>query len=88
MLKIDGNQLMDKFHVKPGPVIGWTLNALLEEVLDDSSLNSEEHLNNRAQKLIALPEEELKKLGESGKKKREEKEEEEIQKILENNHVS
>jgi hypothetical protein len=35
MLKTDGNRLMDKFHVQPGPRIGWTLNALLEEVLED-----------------------------------------------------
>jgi tRNA nucleotidyltransferase (CCA-adding enzyme) len=88
MLKIDGTQLMDKFHVKPGPTIGWTLNALLEEVLDDSNLNNEEYLQGRAKELIDLPQEELMKLGESGKKKREEKEEEELQKILENNHVS
>ena len=32
MLKIDGNMIMKDFHVKPGPVIGHVLNALLEEV--------------------------------------------------------
>jgi tRNA nucleotidyltransferase (CCA-adding enzyme) len=88
MLKIDGTQLMDTFHVKPGPQIGWVLNALLEEVLDDPKLNNGEYLMDRAKSLIALPEEALKKLGDSGKKKREEKEEEEIQKILEKHHVS
>jgi poly(A) polymerase/tRNA nucleotidyltransferase (CCA-adding enzyme) len=88
MLKIDGNQLMDTFHVKPGPEIGWILNALLEEVLDDPKLNNEAYLMSKAKDLIALPEDELRKLGDSGKKKRDEREEEEVQKIFEKHHVS
>ena len=88
MLKIDGNQLMETFHVKPGPQIGWALNALLEEVLDDPKRNTEPKLVARAEELLALPEEDLKKLGDSGKKKREEAENEEVQKILEKHHVS
>src|SRR3989344_7005125 len=35
MLEIDGNDLMGTLHVQPGPLIGWTLHALLEEVLED-----------------------------------------------------
>lgn len=88
MLKTDGNRLMDVFHVKPGPVIGFTLNALLEEVLEDPKLNTEEYLDKRTMELLALPEVELKKLGESGKKRREEAEEAEVRKILEKHHVS
>ena len=38
MLKTDGEHIMEMFHVNPGPKIGWTLNALLEEILDDSAL--------------------------------------------------
>ena len=87
MLKIDGNQLMETFHVKPGPQIGWVLNALLEEVLDDPKLNNEPYLMKQTQALLALPEAELQKLGDSGRKKREEAEEAELQKILEKNHV-
>ncbi len=87
MLKTDGNRIMDKFHVKPGPKIGWALNALLEEILDDSAKNTEEYLDKRTSELLALSENDLKVLGESGKKKREEKEDEEIKHIMEKYHV-
>src|SRR3989338_8024273 len=87
MLKIDGNRIMELFHVKAGPIIGWTLNALLEEILDDSDKNTEEYLNKRAGELLKLPEDELKKLGEAGKERREVAEDEEIKHIMEKHHV-
>ncbi|NNM83626.1 HD domain-containing protein [Candidatus Parcubacteria bacterium] len=87
MLKTDGEHIMNKFHVNPGPRIGWTLNALLEEVLDDSSKNVDEYLDKRVEELLELPEEDLKKLGESGKQRREEAEDEEIKHIMEKHHV-
>ena len=87
MLKIDGSVLMNKFHMKPGPRIGNTLNALLEEVLDDSTKNTEEYLEKRVSELMLLDDNELKKLGDSGKTKREAAEDEEIQKIMEKHHV-
>ena len=87
MLKTDGNRLMEVFHVEPGPKIGWALNALLEEVLEDPKKNTQEYLNTRSEALLALGNEELRELGESGKKKREEAEEAELQKILSKHHV-
>jgi hypothetical protein len=87
MLKIDGNRLMEKFHVEPGPKIGWTLHALLEEVLENPDLNTEEYLEKKAEELFAMDPNELKALGETGKKKREEREEEELKKIMEKHHV-
>jgi poly(A) polymerase/tRNA nucleotidyltransferase (CCA-adding enzyme) len=87
MLKTGGEHIMDKFHVEPGPRIGWTLNALLEEILDDSDKNAEEYLDKRTSELLALSDEELKTLGESGKKKREETEDEEVRQIMEKHHV-
>ncbi len=87
MLKTDGGHIIEKFHMKPGPRLGWLLNALLEEVLEDPARNSEEYLDERTSYLLELNDENLKKLGDIGKKKREEKEEEEIQKILDRNHV-
>lgn len=87
MLKTDGGRIMDMFHVNPGPKIGWTLNALLEEILDDSDKNTEEYLDKRTEELLKLPESELKELGESGKKKREAAEDEEIKHIMEKHHV-
>jgi poly(A) polymerase/tRNA nucleotidyltransferase (CCA-adding enzyme) len=81
MLKIDGKKIMDVTHVTPGPKIGWTLHALLEEVLEDPKKNTAEYLGNRAKELINLPEKELKELGEKGKESKEEADEEEIKKI-------
>ncbi|MEO6536451.1 MAG: HD domain-containing protein [Candidatus Paceibacterota bacterium] len=87
MLKTDGAHIMEKFHMKPGPRLGWLLNALLEEVLEDPTRNTEEYLDAQSASLLGLTDENLKKLGDIGKKKREEKEEEEIQKILDKHHV-
>ncbi|MDP2815624.1 MAG: hypothetical protein Q8O19_02980, partial [Rectinemataceae bacterium] len=87
MLKTDGSRIMEKFHVQPGPKIGFALHALLEEVLEDPKRNTEEYLDTRTVELLALPEADLKALGESGKKRREEEEEREIQEILEKHHV-
>ncbi|HEX8947125.1 MAG TPA: HD domain-containing protein [Candidatus Paceibacterota bacterium] len=87
MLKTNGNHLMETFHVQPGPRIGWTLNALLEEVLEDPSRNTEEYLDARTGELLTLSDDELRALGEAGKQKREEKEEEEVGKILQKHHV-
>ena len=81
MLKIDGKRLMDVTHVTPGPKIGYTLHALLEEVLDDPAKNTEEYLENKAKELILLPENELKARGDSGKQTKDEADEEEIKKI-------
>jgi hypothetical protein len=87
MLKTDGSRIMEKFHVQPGPKIGFTLHALLEEVLEDPGLNTETYLDQRTEALLLLPEAELRDLGESGKKRREVEEEKEIQEILEKHNV-
>ena len=81
MLKINGNDLMTVLHEKPGPKIGFILNALLEEVLEDPELNTTEYLGKRAEELTALPLEEVKALAEKGKEKKEEVEAEELKKI-------
>ncbi len=75
MLALDGKQLMEVTHEKPGPKIGWTLHALLEEVLDDPTRNTQEYLSKKAAELLLLPDEELQALGKEGKEKKEEKEE-------------
>jgi hypothetical protein len=87
MLKTDGEHIMDKFHVKAGPVIGWTLNALLEEVLDDADKNTQAYLDTRTELLLEMPEADLKALGEAGKARREAAEDEEIKHIMEKHHV-
>lgn len=87
MLKIDGTMIMESFHVKPGPRVGWTLNALLEEVIEDPSKNTQEYLKEKTAYLLGMSDAELKELGEAGKQAREKKEEEELKKILEKHHV-
>jgi len=86
-LKIDGNQLQEVLHVKPGPKIGFILHALLEDVLENPTLNTEEYLIQRAQELSELPKEELKKRGEQGKKSLEDAESEQQQDIRSKYHV-
>lgn len=81
MLKIDGQKIMEILDIKPSPKIGLILNALLEEVLENPDLNSEDFLNNRALELNKLPEEDLKNLAEEGKKKKEEEEAKEVEEI-------
>lgn len=81
MLKIDGGRLMELSGEKPGPKIGYALHALLEQILDDPSKNTAEYLEQEGKRLIALPEEELRKLGEAGKQKRDETEAETIKEI-------
>ncbi len=88
MLKIDGGEIMKIAKVNPGPKIGWVLNALLEEVLDDPKLNTKEYLEKRAMELVILDEKELKKMGESAKEVKDEKEAQNIDEIRKKHHVS
>jgi hypothetical protein len=87
MLKIDGAGIM-ALGEKPGPRIGWTLHALLEEVLEDPTKNTEEYMAKRAGELLMLPDADLRDLGAAGKDKKDEAEEAEIKKLQEKHHVS
>lgn len=80
-LAIDGKIMMEELSIKPGPRMGWILNALLEEVLDDPSKNTKEHLLELVKSLDMLGDAELKVLGERGKKKKEKLEKEEVKEI-------
>jgi poly(A) polymerase/tRNA nucleotidyltransferase (CCA-adding enzyme) len=83
MLALNGDELMAFFALAPGPRIGWILNSLLEEVLDDPKKNIKEKLTKRAEELNQLSDAELQKLMASARKKKEEAEleaEEEIKK--------
>jgi tRNA nucleotidyltransferase (CCA-adding enzyme) len=66
MLKIDGKGIMEVTRETPGPKIGFVLHALLEEVIENPKLNTEEYLEKKAEELVKLPIEELKTLGEKG----------------------
>lgn len=51
-LKIDGHVLMEKFGLKPGPLIGKVLNRLFEEVMDEWLENDTDKLIARAEMMI------------------------------------
>lgn len=87
MLKIDGKGIMDVTHETPGPKIGFVLNALLEEVLENPTRNTKEYLENKAQELIKLPLEQLKAKADKGKILKEEKDEAEIKELREKHWV-
>ncbi len=80
-LAIDGEYMIKTLHVKPSPRMGWILSALLEEVLDDPSKNTEIHLSELVKSLNMLGDAELKVLGERGKEKKDKMEEEEVEKL-------
>lgn len=74
MLKIDGSRIMEITGERPGPKLGHTLHALLEEVLDDPEKNTTDYMEKRATELMAMSENELKALGEKGKEKKDQEE--------------
>lgn len=86
-LAIDGKDLMEDLKMKPSPRMGWILSSLLEEVLDDPSKNTKEHLLEISRSLDMLGDEELKVLGERGKVKKEQLEEEEIDRLYKKHGV-
>jgi tRNA nucleotidyltransferase (CCA-adding enzyme) len=88
MLKIDGKKIIEVTKTNPGPKIGWILHALLEEVLDDPSLNTEKYLEKRASEMINMPEKELMEAGEKGKDAKDKKESEGVAEIRKKHHVS
>ncbi len=87
MLKIDGARLME-LDEPAGPRIGWILHALLEEVLDDPSKNTEEYLEKRSKEMMQMDSGALKALGEAGKDRRAAEDEAAIAQLRKKHHVS
>ena len=87
MLKIDGRKIMEILNISAGPKIGQILNALMEEVLEEPSLNTEEYLNKRTLELSELSDKELEQLAEKGKEKKDKEEEKEVKKIRGKHYV-
>lgn len=88
MLKIDGKRIMEVGNTSPSPKIGFVLHALLEEVLENPKLNTEEYLTQRTKELLSLPEQELKALAEKGKEKKHEEEQKELGEIRKKHGVA
>ncbi len=85
MLKIDASRIMELSAEKPGPKLGHTRHALLEEVLEEPEKNTPEYLAKRAVELMQLDLDNLKALGEKGRETLE-KEEAAAIKELERKH--
>lgn len=51
-LKIDGDDLMREFNLRPGPILGTILKNLFEEVLEEPSRNTREYLLQKSQLLL------------------------------------
>ena len=79
MLKIDGKGVSRAANINPGPKIGHILHALLEEVLENPSLNNEVYLERRADELAKLDEKELGNLGKKGREAKDKTEEKNIE---------
>lgn len=77
-LAIDGHTLMKKLQLPPGPQVGGLLNALLAEVIEDPTKNTEEFLLSRAQELKDKNPTELKQLGVKAVEEEEQKRENQI----------
>jgi len=70
MLKINGNDIMKVLSIKPGPAIGYCLDILLGEVLEDPKKNKKEFLVKQVEKLGQLKIKELETLAKKAKEER------------------
>jgi tRNA nucleotidyltransferase (CCA-adding enzyme) len=81
MLAVRGEDVMALLKIKPSPRVGWILNALLEEVLDDPARNDKEYLTGRVKELGKLSDATLQKLFKQAKERASEVEQEEEEEI-------
>jgi len=88
MLKINGDDLMKILKIEPGPKIGYILNILLDEVLDDPQKNKKEYLTSQVLKLDKKPLKELEKMCKMAQAKTQEVAEEEFRSIKSKYRVS
>jgi poly(A) polymerase/tRNA nucleotidyltransferase (CCA-adding enzyme) len=72
MLKVSGEDVMEIAQIQPGPKVGWILNILLEEVIEEPKLNEREMLEKRIHELTEFKDSELKKLSEKAKETKDE----------------
>lgn len=87
MLKIDGNDLIKEAGIPAGPKIGFILQALFNDVIENPKINVKDVLLDRVSVLKDLDIEELKKLGDKGKETMTNIENNEINKIKDKHHV-
>ncbi len=86
-LMIKGSDIMSLTETGPGPHVGFILEILLSEVLDDPKLNDRQYLESRVRELHALKPSDLTELGKTARARNESEEEKEIEKIREDYKV-
>jgi len=69
MLKVNGEDVMEVLKIGPGLKIGWTLNILLEKVLENPKLNEREILIEEIKKLGKLSDEKIREMAEMVKRR-------------------
>jgi poly(A) polymerase/tRNA nucleotidyltransferase (CCA-adding enzyme) len=87
LLKVNGDRIMELSTEKPGRKLGYVLHALLEEALDDASLNTTDYMEKKALELLDKSEGELKTLAEAGKRRQAQEEAAALKDIAREHHV-
>jgi hypothetical protein len=82
-LAINGADIMKLTESTPGPHIGFILEILLSEILENPKFNDRGHLEKRVLELYALKPGELSELGKQARIKNQSEDEREIEKIRE-----
>lgn len=82
-LAIGGAEIMKITKASAGPHIGYILEILLSEILENPELNKKEYLEKRVTELYSLKRDELERLGKEARRKNESEEEGESEKIKE-----
>lgn len=88
MLKVDGNDVMKVLGIAPGPKVGWILNVLLQDVLDDPAKNKAGLLETRVRELGSVKDKDLAALSLKADTKKEEFESGVEREIKKKYHVS
>lgn len=87
MLALRGDDLMSLLGLPQSPRVGWVLNALMEEVIDEPKKNEKKYLEKRAKELNKLSDAELRELFAQAQAKKRETEEEMDNEIKKQHHV-
>jgi len=87
MLALRGDDLMPLLDLPQSRRVGWILNALMEEVIDDPEKNDKKYLEKRAKELNQESDGELQELFAQAQKKKREAEEEMDNDIKEKHHI-
>jgi len=67
-LKIKGQDVIDILKIEPGPKVGWILNILLGQILQDPKRNNTRYLKKQIKELSKLSDEDLLEMDKKAKK--------------------